>query len=63
MVTGAGMVLMASSPVEPGSGVGESAVGFGDQFGQQVSDFVAGQGDQFWLRRVCGAFGCGDDRE
>jgi hypothetical protein len=43
--------------------VGEPAGGFGDQFGEQVSDLVAGQGDQTLGWWMLGALGCGDDRE
>lgn len=61
VMAGVGLMLVVASPVRPGQRVAEPTGGFDDQCGEQVLDFVAGQGDQRWLRRVLGAFGSGDD--
>ncbi len=49
-----GVVFMAAAPERPVQSVGDRVGGCVYQCGEQVSGYVAGQGDQVCRRGVCG---------
>src|SRR5262245_23581635 len=64
VMAGPGTCLVEASPVRPVQPMGDDANGVGDQFGEEVSNFVYSQGNQRIVGRISPeSFARGDDGE